>query len=131
MKAIAFYDKRNNTMYPTKSDLTRSWASETYSRPQSVNAGMGSKKPLIAVKRFIYFLQYNPNNSRNLLSIPDYIPPYPNSSQVYIGQRNKKDVKHYITSYGNSTSFIHESKRIPTSHPGIQAFRNKWIKSRM
>lgn len=49
MKAVPFYDKRNNTMYPTKSDFTQSWNSTVHSRPQSVNAGMGPNKPLSSV----------------------------------------------------------------------------------
>ncbi len=55
MKAVAFYDKRNNTMYPTKSDFIKSWNSTVHSRPQSVNAGMGSNKPLSSV---IYIFIY-------------------------------------------------------------------------
>ncbi len=53
MKAVPFYDKRNNKMYPTKSDFNQSWNSTIHSRPQSVNAGMGSNKPLSSV---IYIL---------------------------------------------------------------------------
>lgn len=106
MKAVPFYDKRNNTMYPTKSDQIKSWNSTVHSRPQSVNAGMGSCKPLSSVI-FLYNLQYNQNKQRNLLNVPDFIPPYPNSSKINIGIRNKKDVKHYITNYGNSHSFVH------------------------
>lgn len=93
-------------MYPTKSDFTQSWNSTVHSRPQSVNAGMGPNKPLSSVI-YIFNKQYEPNKQRNLLNVPDFIPPYPNSSKINIGHRNKKDVKHYITNYGNSHSFVH------------------------
>ena len=53
MKAVPFYDKRNQTMYPTRSEVGKSWTSNTHSNRKNLNAGMGSKKPLIAV---IYFL---------------------------------------------------------------------------
>ena len=71
-------------------------------------------------------------NQRNLLNIPDFIPNHPNNSRnIKIGSRNERDIKHYITNYGNSNSFVHESRRIPSNNPAIQAFRNKWIKSRV
>jgi hypothetical protein len=38
-------------------------------------------------------------------------------------------VKHYVTNYGNS--FISRPGYVPTSHPGIEAFRNKWVRSRL
>ena len=49
MKAVPFYEKRNQTVYPTKSDFTRSWSSNTHANSKALNAGMGSKKPLITV----------------------------------------------------------------------------------
>lgn len=55
-KAIPFYDKRNNTIYPTKSDFARSWSSKVYDQPKSLNAGMGSSKPLAPVIHLIYLL---------------------------------------------------------------------------
>lgn len=71
-------------------------------------------------------------HQRNLLNIPDFIPNHPNNSRnVKIGDRHEKDMKHYVTNYGNGNSFVHESKRLASNHPGIQAFRNKWIKSRL
>jgi hypothetical protein len=63
------------------------------------------------------------------MGIADFRPPYPNSSHIEIGDRTKRDVKHYMTNYSNS--FIRDRKQVPTSHPGIQAFRNKWLKSRI
>ena len=48
-KAVPFYERRNTTVYPTKSDFTNSWTAGTYSQPKFLNAGMGSKKPLITV----------------------------------------------------------------------------------
>ena len=51
------------------------------------------------------------------MGIPDFRPPYPNSSKIEIGQRSSRDVKHYVTNYGNS--FIPKAKYVPTNHPGI------------
>lgn len=48
-KAIPFYDRRNNTVYPTKSDFTRSWSASTHGQPIPLKAGMGSSKPLTTV----------------------------------------------------------------------------------
>jgi hypothetical protein len=87
-----------------------------------VYAGMGSNKPLSS---------YNPQKSRNILNVPDFIPGHPNSSKISIGTRNIKNVKHYITNYGNMNSFVHESRRLVSNNPAIEAFRNKWIKSRL
>lgn len=53
VKAVPFYEKRNTTVFPTKSDFTRSWSSNIYSSPKNLNAGMGTKKPLIAVTIFL------------------------------------------------------------------------------
>ena len=75
------------------------------------------------------FIQYNPSDARNCLGVSDFRPPYPNSSHIEIGSRSSRDVKHYVTNYGNS--FIPKHKEIPTNHPGIQAFRNKWVRSRL
>jgi hypothetical protein len=92
---------------------------------------MGSSKPLIAVI-IESIIKYNTMHQRNLLNIPDFIPNHPNNSRnVMIGNRYEKDVKHYVSNYGNGNSFVHESRRLPSNHPGIQAFRNKWIKSRL
>jgi hypothetical protein len=63
------------------------------------------------------------------MSIADFRPPYPNSSKIEIGHRSNRDVKHYSTNYGNS--FITKSNYVPTNHPGIEAFRNKWVRSRL
>lgn len=48
-KAVAFYDKRNQTVYPTRSDITRSWSACTHNPPKPLNAGMGTTKPLTSV----------------------------------------------------------------------------------
>ena len=48
-KAIPFYDKRNNTVYPTKSDFVRSWSASIHGQPKGLKAGMGSSKPLVTV----------------------------------------------------------------------------------
>lgn len=89
--------------------------------------------PNPCLQYFIYFiLKYDPMNQRNLLNIPDFIPCHPNNSRnIQIGDRHKKDNKHYLTNYGNSNSFVHESRRLPSNNPAINAFRNKWIKSRL
>ena len=75
-------------------------------------------------------MQYNPNSTRNVLAVPDFRPPYPNTSHIEIGQRSERDVKHYETNYSNSYLRKNRSE-VPTSHPGIQAFRNKWVRSRL
>ena len=120
LKAVPFYDKRDNTQYPTPSTFTKSWNANIHVKPTTVYAGMGSLKPLHA---------YDPEDSRNSMGIPDFRPPYPNSSHIEIGNRSCRDVKHYVTNYGNS--FITRPHYVPTSHPGIQAFRNKWVRSRL
>lgn len=77
-------------------------------------------------------IKYDPMNQRNLLGVADFIPCHPNNSRnIQIGDRHKRDTKHYLTNYGNSNSFIHESNRLLSNHPGINALRNKWIKSRL
>lgn len=48
-KAVPFYDKRDNKLYPTPSTVTKSWNSTTYVKPNTVYAGMGTHKPLHAV----------------------------------------------------------------------------------
>lgn len=73
---------------------------------------------------------YNTQLQRSSMNIPDFRPPYPNSSpHVEIGSRTKRDVKHYLTTYRND--FIFEGKNLKTNHPGIQAFKNKWLRSRL
>lgn len=63
------------------------------------------------------------------MNVADFRPPYPNSSQIQFGQRSQRDVKHYVTTYGNS--FLIKQKQLPTNHPGIEAYRNKWVRSRL
>lgn len=72
---------------------------------------------------------YNTKAPRNLMDIPDFKPPYPNSSHIEFGKRDQRDVKHYLTTYRND--MIHEGKNLITNHPGIQAFKNKWLRSRL
>jgi hypothetical protein len=55
LKAVPFYDKRNNTVYPTKSDVKNSWNSTVHSQPKTLYAGMGTTKPLSAVNICFYF----------------------------------------------------------------------------
>ena len=81
---------------------------------------MGSLKPLHP---------YCPSDMRNSMGIADFRPPYPNTSKLEFGLRSDRDVKHYVTNYGNS--FINKPKYVPTNHPGIEAFRNKWVRSRL
>jgi len=89
---------------------------------------MGSSKPLHAVLSM--FIQYRPSSARNINNVPDFRPPYPNTSHIEIGHRGERDTKHYVTNYGNS--FVTKNRHeVPTSHPGIQAFRNKWMRSRL
>ena len=40
-----------------------------------------------------------------------------------------KDEKHYITT--NKNKILYEGKTLKSMHPGIQAFRNKWLRSRI
>lgn len=49
LKAVAFYDKRDNTLYPTPSHIKQSWNASTYGKPNTVYAGMGTSKPLHVV----------------------------------------------------------------------------------
>ncbi len=63
------------------------------------------------------------------MDIPDFKPPYPNSSHIEVGNRNSRDVKHYLTTYRNDMIF--EGKNLKSNHPGIQAFKNKWLRSRL
>lgn len=49
LKAVPFYEKRDNTLYPTPSHIKQSWNATTYSKPNTIYAGMGSSKPLNAV----------------------------------------------------------------------------------
>lgn len=74
-------------------------------------------------------IQYNPNAPRNLMGIPDHKPPYPNSSHIEFGARSKRDTKHYLSNYRNDMIF--QKKHIQTNHPGIQAYKNKWLRSRL
>jgi len=48
-KAIPFYEKRDQTQYPTPSTVTRSWSSNVYKNRSIFHAGMGIAKPLISV----------------------------------------------------------------------------------
>ena len=49
MKAVGFYDKRDNKIYPTKSAIRRSWTSDIHSNKGGECAGMGNTKRLISV----------------------------------------------------------------------------------
>ena len=63
------------------------------------------------------------------MNVPDFKPPYPNSSHIEFGARTRKDNKHYLTTYRND--LISEKKHLGTNNPAIQAFRNKWLRSRL
>lgn len=45
-KAVPFYDKRDNTIYPTQSTLRRSWTSTVHSNKGPEHAGGGLNKTL-------------------------------------------------------------------------------------
>lgn len=64
------------------------------------------------------------------MGVSSFRPPYPNSSQIQIGQRSERDDKHYVTTYGNSF-LTNPRNQTPTNHPGIEAYRNKWVRSRL
>lgn len=51
LKAVPFYDKRDNTLYPTPSHITKSWTANVHSQPNTVFAGMGVNKPLNSVSQ--------------------------------------------------------------------------------
>lgn len=119
-KAVPFYDKRDNKLYPTQSSFRRSWSSSVHSNKEGEHAGGGMNKTLGV---------YNVGAQRNLMGIPDFKPPYPNSSHIEMGNRSRRDTKHYLTTYRNDMIF--ESKHIQSSHPGILAFKHKWLKSRL
>jgi hypothetical protein len=70
---VPFYDKRNNKIYPTESTLRRSWTSTVHSNKGGEHAGIGMNKTLG---------MYNTQAQRNLMDIPDFKPPYPNSSHI-------------------------------------------------
>lgn len=63
------------------------------------------------------------------MGIRDFKPPYPNSSHIEIGARTQRDTKHYQTTYRND--LLAGKKEIQTSNPAIQAFKNKWLRSRL
>ena len=48
-KAVPFYDKRDNTQYPTKSTVIDSWNKKTFNNSSALSAGMGIGKPLAVV----------------------------------------------------------------------------------
>ena len=54
LKAVPFYDKRDNTLYPTPSMVKSSWNANTYAKPSTIYAGMGSLKPLHSVKFYLF-----------------------------------------------------------------------------
>jgi hypothetical protein len=66
---------------------------------------------------------YQPNLQRSRLLTADYLPQYRNSSVIEMGDRSKRDDKHWKTTYGNC--FKGREVRV-SNHPGITAFRNKW-----
>jgi hypothetical protein len=63
------------------------------------------------------------------MNIPSFKPPYRNSSHIEIGNRSIRYTKHYLTTYRND--MIPHAKSLQTNHPGIQAFRSKWLRSRI
>lgn len=63
------------------------------------------------------------------MNIPSFIPPYPNSSHIEFGDRTQRDTKHYKSIYQND--MIPHGKTVESNHPGIQAFKNKWMRSRL
>lgn len=112
--AIPFYDKRNNKEYPTPSTVANSWNSHTYSNKGNEHAGMGKEKTLGP---------YKPELKRSRLESSSFIPPYRNSSVIELGNRSNRDDKHWKSTYRNN--FVGKWN-VLSSHPGIQAARNKW-----
>ena len=59
---------------------------------------------------------------------PDYVVPIRNSSSLTFGDRTARDTKHYATTYNDSFKGV-SYLGTPNSHPGITAYKNRWIKS--
>ncbi len=47
---------------------------------------------------------------------------------IEVGDRGKVNKKHYVTSYANA---IGRKPAGPTAHPGITAYRNRWLSYQM
>lgn len=59
-----------------------------------------------------------------------YIPPRRNTSSIHFGDRDARNTKHYKTIYSNDfkgATFL----GIPDSHPGITAYKNRWIRKQI
>ena len=75
-------------------------------------------------------LSYHPDRQRSRIKSQDYIPPMRNTSSIVFGDRSSRDTKHYTTTNSNSyrgLSFL----GIPASHPGIIAYKNRWIRKQI
>lgn len=64
LKAVPFYNKRDSTLYPTPSTVIQSWNSSTYTKPNTVYAGMGTQKPLHVVFYYLFSM---------ILSMPEIL----------------------------------------------------------
>jgi hypothetical protein len=116
--AVPFYDKRKTIEYPTRSSWTSSMSRDAHKTKNVEHAGMGMGKTLSS---------YHPNKTRSRLLTPDYVAPIRNSSSLTFGDRSARNTKHYATTYNNSfrgTSYL----GTPSSHPGITAYKNRWIR---
>lgn len=82
---------------------------------------MGSNKTLVS---------YHPNRQRSRILSQDYVPPLRNTSNVKFGERDARDTKHYTTTYNNSFKGV-TFLGVPDSHPGITAYKNRWVRRQL
>ena len=75
LKAVPFYDKRNNTLYPTPSTVSKSWNAQTHGNQSAVYAGMGSLKPLHAVYLSLLSTTLKTQEIQWELPISDHLTP--------------------------------------------------------
>lgn len=112
--AVPFYDKREEKTYGLPSTHISSWNAQTYSSKGFEHAGMGRQKTLTT---------YHPGLQRSRLQVPDFVPPYRNSSVLELGDRSARDTKHWKTTYTNN--FAGRSNSL-SNNPAIQARKNQW-----
>jgi hypothetical protein len=68
---------------------------------------------------------YRPNIERSRLLTGDFLPPYRNSSVIELGKRERRDDKHWLSTYRNDFTGRSQSN---SNHPGITAYKNKWAR---
>ena len=83
---MPFYDKRDNTIYPTKSIIGKGWTQSVHSNERPLSAGMGTMKPLSPVTSFILIFSIIPKLQEVLwgLLILDHLTQIVRNSQLEI-----------------------------------------------